>query len=274
MCRWLAYSGAPIFIDEALFMPEHSLINQSQHARASATTINGDGFGVGWYGKREFPGVFKDVRPAWNDNNLRALASQIEAPMFLAHVRATTGSEVQRSNCHPFQHRNWLFVHNGEINEFQTVRRDLALAIDPELYPLMSGTTDSEVMFLLALSFGLMDDVAGGVARMTGLVENVCREHGIENAMQMTLGISDGRSLYAVRYSTEGRSRSLYHSASIEAIREMAPEAGRFSANARAIVSEPLNKLDEAWIPVPESSFVTISDGEVSCEDFAPQQAA
>ena len=57
MCRWLAYSGAPIHLDEVIVDAPHSLIDQSLHARQSATTTNGDGFGIGWYGTREFPGV-------------------------------------------------------------------------------------------------------------------------------------------------------------------------------------------------------------------------
>jgi glutamine amidotransferase len=86
----------------------------------------------------------------------------------------------------------------------------------------------------------------------------------------MTLGISDGESLYAVRYSTEGRSRSLFHSASRDATMEIAPEAGRFSRDARAIVSEPLDHLEAEWVAVPEASFLAITKGNVTCETFAP----
>ena len=270
MCRWIAYSGDPIYLDEVLFKPEHSLIRQSLEAKVSETITNGDGFGVGWYGSRDVPGVFKDVRPAWNDSNLRALSAQIESSLFLAHVRATTGTEVQRSNCHPFSHKNWLFVHNGVLNEFEKVKRDLVFEIDQQLYPFISGTTDSEIMFYLALTFGMVDDVSGGLSRMVGFVEKVCRRHGVENGIQMTLGISDGHSLYACRYSTEGKSRTLFHSANIEAIKEFAPEAGQYSPNTRAIVSEPFNELAEAWVEVPESSFLTISDGDVFSESFEP----
>jgi len=270
MCRWLAYSGAPILLDEVLFKTQHSLIDQSLHASVATTTTNGDGFGIGWYGERELPGVYRDIRPAWNDTNLQALAAQIESPMFLAHVRATTGSPVQRTNCHPFSHRKWLFVHNGLVNEYDKLRRDLAFAISPELFPLILGTTDSELMFLLALSFGMEGDVQSGISRMAGLVEHVAERHEVENALQMTLGISDGESLYAVRYSTAGESRSLFHSANREVTMEIAPEAGRFSRDARAIVSEPLNDLEADWIPVPEASFLTITRGNISCEPFNP----
>ena len=270
MCRWLAYSGAPILLEEVLFKPDHSLIDQSLCASDPSSTTNGDGFGIGWYGTRDVPGVYKDIRPAWNDANLQALAAQIESSMLLAHVRATTGSPVQRTNCHPFNYQKWLFVHNGLINDYKTLHRDLAFAILPDLFPLIQGTTDSELMFLLALSFGMDGDVKAGLARMAGLVEHIAESHGVENALQMTLGISDGDSLYAVRYSTEGHSRSLFHSVSRDATMEIAPDAGRFSSYARAIVSEPLNNLEAEWVAVPEASFLTITKGKISCEPFAP----
>jgi glutamine amidotransferase len=270
MCRWLAYSGAPILLDEVLFKTDHSLIDQSLQASDTSSTTNGDGFGIGWYGTRDVPGVYKDIRPAWNDNNLQALAGQIESSMFLAHVRATTGSPVQRTNCHPFNYGKWLFVHNGLVNEYRKLHRDLAFAVAPELFPLIEGTTDSELMFLLALSFGMDGDVKPGLERMAGLVEQVAESHGVENALQMTLGICDGESLYAVRYSTEGNSRSLFHSATRDATMEIAPDAGRFSRDARAIVSEPLDNLESEWVAVPEASFVTITKGKILCESFAP----
>ena len=270
MCRWLAYSGAPVLLEEVLFKTDHSLIDQSIRARDPHQTTNGDGFGIGWYGQRDTPGLYKDIRPAWNDNNLQALAAQIESPMFLAHVRATTGTHVQRTNCHPFGYEQWLFVHNGLVNEYDTLRRDLTVAVAPEYFPLIQGSTDSEIMFLLALTFGMGSDVKAGLERMAGLVEETARLHAIENALQMTLGISDGESLYAVRYSTEGRSRSLFHSASRDATMEIAPDADRFSRDARAIVSEPLNDLEAEWIEVPEASFLTVTRGKVSREPFVP----
>ena len=270
MCRWLAYSGAPILLEEVLFKTDHSLIDQSLHALDTTNTTNGDGFGIGWYGTRDVPGVYKDIRPAWNDTNLQALAAQIESPMFLAHVRATTGTPVQRTNCHPFHHDRWLFVHNGLVNEYDKLRRDIALAVSPDLFPLICGTTDSELMFLLALSYGLDGDVKAGLSRMAGLVERIAEQHNVENALQMTLGISDGESLYAVRYSTEGKSRSLFHSVNRDATMEIAPDAGRFSRHARAIVSEPLSNLESEWVPVAEASFIKITKGEISCEPFVP----
>jgi predicted glutamine amidotransferase len=155
VCRWLAYSGAPILIEDLLYKPTNSLVVQSLHSQLGAETTNGDGFGVGWYSDQPTPGVFRSTEPAWNDRNLHELASQISSRRVLAHIRASTGSPVQQTNCHPFRHQNWLMMHNGYIGGLHDVRRDLILAIDPALFPEIEGTTDTELLFHLALTHGL-----------------------------------------------------------------------------------------------------------------------
>ena len=134
MCRWLAYSGSPIVLQEALYAPAHSLIDQSLHSRLGAETTNGDGFGVGWYGAGETPAIFRETAPAWNDSNLREVAAHVTSPLFFAHIRASSGTAIQRTNCHPFRHGRWLFMHNGLINDFLAVKRDLLLDVDPSLF--------------------------------------------------------------------------------------------------------------------------------------------
>ena len=212
------------------------------------------------------------MRPAWNDGNLQALSQQIRASLFVAHVRAATTGAVQRSNCHPFCHDNWLFVHNGAIEGYDRLRRELMFAIAPELFNSVEGSTDSEVMFYLALTFGMEGDVASGLARMAGFVESVGEEHGVEHPLQMTLGISDGKNLYAVRYSSARNSRTLFHSTDVEALEEITPEADRVSSKTFAVVSEPLSDLAGAWQEVPESSFLTIAGGKVQHESFEPRR--
>src|SRR6185437_3288096 len=212
MCRWNAYLGHPLLLDLLLFRTQHGLIDQSLHSRMGAETTNGDGFGLGWYvaGKEDNPGRYRSVEPAWNDANLRDLARHIESPLFLAHIRAAVGSPVQQTNCHPFRHGRWLFVHNGLLNGFHEMRRDLVLAIEPSLFGAIAGSTDSEVLFYLALTFGLEEDPIRAVERAVGFVEAAGERHGIENPVQMTLGFSDGQRLWGVRYSTEHSSRSLF----------------------------------------------------------------
>jgi glutamine amidotransferase len=275
MCRWLAYSGAPLYLEQLIFEPEHSIIDQSLSARSGPTTTNGDGFGIGWYGSRDTPGVYRDIQPAWNDANLKHLAEQIRSHMFMAHVRAATGgTPVQQSNCHPFVHGRWLFLHNGRIEAYREIRRALEFAVSPELYNRIEGTTDSEVMFHLALSFGLEEDPVGGLERMVGFVEETGWNAGIEHPMQMTVGLTNGHRLYAVRYSSNHSSRTLYHSRSIRALKALNPMFDRYSDDAIVVVSEPLNDVADYWEEISESSVIVVEGSDVSQRPFRPERPA
>ncbi len=268
MCRWNAYFGQPILVEEPLYRTQHGLIAQSQQASEGHELLNGDGFGIGWYD--EFadghpPGRYRNVQPAWNDVNLRELAAHLRTPLFLAHVRMTTGTPVQQTNCHPFRHGNWLFVQNGEIIGYPTIRRELMLGVDPSLYNEIEGTTDSELMFFLALSFGMQDDPLGGLARAVGFIERVGRDAGIEYPVEMTAGFSDGATLWAVRYGSGPRSRTLYESNDPETVRQMYPDVERFQKlqpEDRLVVSEPLGALEGVWREVPERTAVIIAPGD------------
>jgi glutamine amidotransferase len=226
MCRWLAYSGTPVLLDTVLYRPEHSLINQSLKSRLGVESTNGDGFGLGWYSAdgNGTPAVFRDIGPAWNNRNLQELAAHVRSPLFFAHVRASTGSAVQQTNCHPFRHGRWLWMHNGAIGDFARLQRDLCMAVDPALFSCIEGSTDSEVMFYLAVTFGLDQDVPGAVARMAGLVERLGKEHGVAEPLQMTVAVSDGETVWAFRYSSQGKSRSLYYSSRADTVRDLYPE--------------------------------------------------
>jgi len=274
MCRWLAYSGSPVLLEELLYGPKNSLIVQSLHSQMGAEETNGDGFGVGWYGAQETPGVFHSMEPAWNDRNLRELSGHINSGLVFAHIRASTGSPVQHTNCHPFRHGRWLWMHNGLITDFHKTKRDLVLAIDPSLYPEIEGTTDSEVLFHVALTFGLEDDPPAAVARAIGLVEATGREHGVEHPFQGTIATTDGERIWAFRYSSERKSRSLFFSTNVLTLRELYPEnelLRNLSDEARLVVSEPLgDELPGAWNQVPEGSYGVIQPGQDELRPFIP----
>ena len=278
MCRWLAYSGSPVLLEELLYGPKNSLIVQSLHSQMGAEETNGDGFGVGWYGAQETPGVFHSMEPAWNDRNLRELSGHINSGLVFAHIRASTGSPVQHTNCHPFRHGRWLWMHNGLITDFHKTKRDLVLAIDPSLYPEIEGTTDSEVLFHVALTFGLEDDPPAAVARAIGLVEATGREHGIEHPFQGTIATTDGERIWAFRYSSERKSRSLFFSTNVLTLRELYPEnelLRNLSDEARLVVSEPLgDELPGAWNEVPEGSYGVIQPGQDELRPFIPTAEA
>jgi predicted glutamine amidotransferase len=264
MCRWMAWLGQPVLIDELLFKTQHGIVDQSLHARMGAEPTNGDGFGLGWYGTGEGPGLYRSVAPAWADANLRELAAHLESPLFLAHVRAAIGSPVQQTNCHPFRRGRWLFVHNGYIADFHVVRRDLMLAIDPAQFADVEGSTDTEVVFHLALTLGLERDPIWALERTVGLIEATGARYGLGGMVQATFGVADGSCLWAVRYASEGRARSLFASADVDALRRLHPENPRFqrlSPDDRLIVSEPFSDLPGVWEEVPEATAVSVRHG-------------
>ena len=274
MCRWLAYSGSPVLIGELLLKPQHSLIDQSLHSKLGAETTNGDGFGIGWYGVGDTPGTFHSVEPAWNDRNLRELSAQATSRRVFAHIRATTGTAVQQTNCHPFRHGRWLWMHNGVIHNFREVKRELVLAVDPSLYQQIEGSTDSEIFFFLALTLGLEDDPPAAVERTVGLIEDVGRRHGVEHPIQMTVATTDGTRLWAFRYSSEGQSRSLFYSTEVSTLRAQHPDnpvLHQLSDETRIVVSEPLGDLAGAWNQVPESSYGVIQQGQDELRPFTPR---
>jgi predicted glutamine amidotransferase len=272
MCRWLAaYTGSPIILEKALYSPAHSLIDQSLHSQLGAEATNGDGFGVGWYDDQPTPGVFRSIEPAWNDANLREVAAHVKSNLFFAHIRAAIGSAVQQTNCHPFRHGRWLFMHNGFVGEFSVVKRDLVLAVDESLYPGIAGGADTEVLFHLALTFGLEDDPPTAVARTIGLVEAVGQRKGVKYPFQGTIATTDGERIWVFRYSSEGKSRSLFFSKHVPTLRELYPEREIFHAvsdDARVVVSEPIGDLPGAWHEVPESCYGVVGGGDESLHRF------
>ncbi|MFF9817746.1 class II glutamine amidotransferase [Streptomyces sp. NPDC014006] len=278
MCRWIAYSGTPVLLSRVLFEPEHSLIDQSLHSRMGVETTNGDGFGIGWYAEDTAltPAVVRDVGPAWNNRNLQEVAHHVRSGLFFAHIRAATGTAVQQSNCHPFRHGRWMWMHNGMINGFRLMRRDLAVAVDPGLYPDIEGSTDSELMFFLALTFGLTEDPPGAVTRMVNLIEDTGHARGVRHPLQMTIAVANGERVWAFRYSSEGRSRSLYYSTEVAALRALHPDAAflrDISDETRLVVSEPLGELAGAWNEVPENSYGVLQPGDDALHAFRPARA-
>jgi len=261
-------------MEQLVTSPSHSLVAQSLNTKmnfradGSLWTTNGDGAGIGWYADKPSPGIYKDVRPAWNDENLHEICTQIEAHIFFAHVRATTAGAVQRSNSHPFKYDKWLFQHNGEVKDFPAVRRDLQMEIAPELYPELKGTTDSETFFLLALTYGLRENPKAALQRMVERVEQACRENKINILLNLSCALSDGETVYTFRYAKGDKPKTQFYSIEPDCARDISHECALLPRNSVVVVSEPLDPLSDQWIVVPENSFTTIRKGQVFVEDF------
>ncbi len=271
MCRWLAYAGSPLKLSALLTRPNHSLIDQSRHATQNIESLNGDGFGVGWYRADPTPGVYRDTHPAWNDANFLHLSEHIHSKLFLAHIRAATGTPVQNTNCHPFAFENWLFQHNGSVPDFRSLKRQLLFDIDPELFPFIEGSTDSEILFFLALTFGLRDDPPTALARMIGHIERVRTAAGIERPIFFSACTTDGERLWAVRYSSNQQSRTLYHSCHLRALHDIDDTYEVLPSDAIIVVSEPLDDLTKHWEAVPESSMLIVEEGSARVTSFSPE---
>ena len=245
MCRWLAYLGEPVFLEDFISKPCQSLIAQSRHCREAKSEVNADGFGLGWYGERERPGLFRDVRPAWSDENLLSIAHQIRSRLFLAHVRAATGTATIRTNCHPFAVGRHLFMHNGQVGGWQRVRRALESHVPDSHYESRNGTTDSEVIFLLLLAFGFSTDPEGAFARVVALIEQQMAASAINEPFRFTAAISDGETLFAIRYASDPHPPTLYVNA-------------RHAGGGALVVSEPIDDASIGWDAVPPQSIVRI----------------
>lgn len=261
MCRWAAYVGQPIFLEEIVSRPGHSLIHQSHCATQCHTATNADGFGVAWYGERPEPGLYRDVMPAWSDPNLKSLTAQVKSGLFLAHVRASTGTATSRNNCHPFAYRNWTFMHNGQIGGYDRFRRDADMLIPEDLYTARRGATDSEALFLVAVAEGLQDDPKGALERAAARFIGLAKAKGALPYLRLTAALSDGKRLYAVRYATDDAAPSLYH-------RWSDTRAGY------AVVSEPLEAEEGGWEEVAAATFCTFEGSDVTVEEFMPCRLA
>ncbi len=257
MCRWAAYLGQDIFLEDIIATPGHSLIAQSLDATECLTTTNGDGFGVAWYGDRQTPGLFRDVLPAWSDPNLRALAHQVKSHLFLAHVRASTGTATSRDNCHPFVADNWSFMHNGQIGGFNNFRRAADMGIPETLYTRRKGATDSEVLFLYALKHGLKQSPRQALERAVAELQDMSQTHGTTPHVRLSAALSDGKRLFAVRYASDAHAPSVYY---------------RWSSSRQgwAVVSEPLEEGEKDWTELAPGSFLEISQDGVRTEQFQP----
>ena len=146
--------------------------------------------------------------------------------------------------------------------------------VDPERYPDVIGSADTEIVFHLALTFGLEKDPIAALERTVALIEATAARHGVTDAGQASFAVSDGETLWAVRYATGVRPRSLFASTDVDAIRSLHPDNPRFqrlTADDRPIVSEPFSDLPGIWQEIPPSTAVRVQRGGVFEEQpFSP----
>ena len=279
MCRWLAYQGPPIFLEDLIIKPSRSLLVQSRFARENfvegmpgipdgAFPTNGDGFGIAWYGEREQPGLYRDLKPAWSDRNLINLSAQIKSGLFMAHLRAAYHGIVQRTNSHPFRYRNWVFQHNGEISGFEEIKQSLHCQLPAQYFAAIQGSTDTETAFYLALGCGLQENPKQAMLKMVQIVEAEQQKKAIDEPFRLTCAFSDGKALYAVRYATDNKPKTLYYNKTQDGLEEIIE--GQAIGDGTVLLSEPLDECSDYWCEVPNASFVEVRNNNITISDFNP----
>ena len=273
MCRLMAYKGTPIIIDNLLYKPKNSLINQSLNAREIEEPLNGDGFGIGWYVPEvnNEPVTYVSVNPAWSNRNLRNLAPKVKTECMIAHVRAASVGEVSESNCHPFQYKNLLMAHNGGIENFSLVKRKIREPLSDEMYNWIKGQTDSEHIFAYLVNYlnknhkvVNSDAVADAFENTFAFVKKLMKEVGVTEPAYLNMAITDGQFIVGTRWVSDDSEDPLtmYHSEGSRYVVEDGNtrlEAPEDNDHAVLVVSEKLTDGPE-WTPIPKNNFVMVEN--------------
>ncbi|GMV17438.1 MAG: class II glutamine amidotransferase [Polyangiaceae bacterium] len=265
MCRLFGFrSVIPSQVHRSLLAAENALGKQSnQHP---------DGWGVAFYVDGS-PHVTKSAELALGDQLFHRLSGVVASETVLAHVRRATQGEKSVLNCHPFQYGRWVFAHNGDIPGFERHRAALTAEIQPKLRRFVLGDTDSELVFLIFLSFlsangplgrrHTVDDVSSALRAAIQRVRAICDEGTAERAL-LTLMVTDGdtmvathggKELYWSSYKTRCADRDACPSLSAEC---EAPSRTGF-VNHFILSSEPLSG---------ENVWEALSDGDVIGVDW------
>ena len=190
--------------------------------------------------------------------------------MFLAHVRSATSGEVSLANCHPFQYRQFLMVHNGGVENFSQIKRRIRQPLSDELYNWIKGQTDSEHLFAYLLNSltsrnnGRVspEDVMTAFEKMFSDLKLMMKDEGIHEPAYLNMVVTDGKFFVGTRYTTDPSCEplTLYHS---EGARYVVEDGISFLAAPRdddhavLIVSEKLTE-ESYWTLIPANHFVIV----------------
>ena len=276
MCRFVASIGPSILADDLLYKPKFSLVTaQTMNAGEMSVSVNGDGFGIGFYAPEldNEPCVFRSIRPAWSDGNLKNLAKKIHSPCMFAHVRAASpGIPVEELNSHPFSCGKLMFMHNGVLGGYKQIRRKLLRSLNDVAYDAIQGSTDSEHMFGLFLNH--IADPYGNVTceqmvqAMKGMfadLDDLLMESAVRQHSYLNLAVTNGTCLIAVRYTTNPNVQpaSLYYMFGreykcLEDQCGMEPSYGKPSAI--VVASEPFTARRSDWMKVERNSMMVVDE--------------
>jgi predicted glutamine amidotransferase len=184
-------------------------------------------------------------------------------------VRAASVGEVSESNCHPFQYKSLLMAHNGGVENFSRIKRDLRAGLTDELYNWIKGQTDSEHIFAFLVSRILKEHVTISPDAVVEAFEytfqtlrKLMAKHDIKEEAYLNMVVTDGQFVVGTRYVTNPNEDplTLYHSEGARYVVEdgvthmMAPQD---DDQAVLVVSEKLTE-DAHWTMIPKNHFVIV----------------
>lgn len=165
-----------------------SLSNFSQFAEN-----NPDGYGIGWYEKGK-PKVMKEPISALKSENFIKISHQATSTIFICHVRKATKGNRKIENCHPFNYEQWLFAHNGSIDNSENLKELLKDKYKKEI----KGETDSEVFFYWILQN--IEETQNDIDGIEHSIKYIYKNHKFSG---LNFILSNGKKLYAFRYSSK-----------------------------------------------------------------------
>jgi len=284
----LGYVGSPVSVEDVLYGSELSLVKQTTDARMLAM-LNLAGIGVMAWDARSVnpdqPFVYRNTHVAVFDRNLRALAGKVRAHAMLAHVRGVPYNstvQINEQNIHPFRFGEvrLAMAHNGDLAGFRDHRFDLLKFIKPDFARRIEGSTDSEWIYAILMSFleqpyGSVDpdDLLHALQKTLHVIREVRANHGITRSSSVNLMACDGDTLMAVRFTfdfgrfetnalqgssqflsqwyTLGRDYGLHEG-------EWKLTGGASGADSVLVASEPLTRDTSVWVEVPEYAALLV----------------
>jgi len=288
MCRMLGYLGAPALLDELLYAPDSSLLNQTIDAQMLGM-LNLAGFGCTAWDERSHradePYSYRSTQVAVFDRNLKALAGKVQANALLAHVRGVPYNptvQISEQNVHPFRFEGFplAMAHNGDLAGFRDMRFDLVPHLRPDIAKRIQGSTDSEWIYALILSAldrpeerASPDELLAAVAEAFGVIRSVRAKHGITRSSSANIIACDGVNMVATRFTFDfGRFDSRQLQGSTDYLSqwytlgsqyglhggEWKLTGGAAQADSVIVASEPLTRDIATWVEVPEYSALAV----------------
>jgi glutamine amidotransferase len=295
MCRFAAYLGEPVLIEDLLYEPDGALVRQAIDSELMSH-LNLGGFGLAAWNSdapdARRPLTYRVPTLPNFDRNLRALAGTVRARAVLAHVRGVvydSRESIGAHNVHPFlfDGASFALAQNGDLYDFARMRYDLLEHLNPRITGLIEGTTDTEWIYALVLS-QLADpfcpvgpeEAAGAVVRTLEILRDVRERRGIAAQSPVNLVLTDGNWMLATRYAydygwypddgsflateREYDFTSLWYTVGGRFGRR---DDGTFGiaegiASSAVVASEPLTKHTAGWLEAPEYSMLILAATE------------